>query len=152
MTCLHESSIGVTSHLHCSLHEVPTDSLCFLLLTGMPVCSCSDAATEADTNPDAGEEAAAAAAAAAAAHSKPQRQPPAQPAYPCRKSPGQLGSYKAASSSSNDQAAARQPSKRWGVAVPKDVLPYPKPQPAFPFVAVAVEPSAPLMPEEYPCA
>lgn len=108
--------------------------------------------TEADTNPEAPE---AAAAAAAASTVKLERQHPTQPAYLLRKAAGELGSYKATHSNSSDQEAAKAAkaaARRWGAPVPKDVLPYPKPQPAFPAVAVPVEPSAPLMPEEYPSA
>lgn len=59
-----------------------------------------------------------------------------------------------ASSSSNDQAASKKGSSRWVAPVRDAVQPYSKPPPAYPFVAVPVEPSAPLMtvPEEYPCA
>lgn len=107
--------------------------------------------SDADAAQDASE---------AAATPKSMRQPPVPPAYTCKKSPGQLGAY-CTTSSNSDQAAAKKSSSngssssksRW-IAPARDVVPYPKPQPAFPAVAVTVEPTAPLMPvpEEYPSA
>lgn len=102
--------------------------------------------SDASIDPDISEPAAAAAAAA-----KPHHTATVSPAYTCKKTAGQLTGY--STSSTSDQAAAKKASSRW-VAPVRDAAPYSKPPPAFPFVAVPVEPSAPLMtvPEEYPCA
>jgi hypothetical protein len=94
---------------------------------------------------------------------EPRRPVAVPPAYTCKKAPGQLGAYSTNSSnskqavaknSSGGSTAAGSSSRRWVLPAAKDVVPYPKPQPAFPATAVTVEPTAPLMPvpEEHPCA
>jgi len=104
---------------------------------------CSDNASEVDAAQDSLD---------SSPSPKAARTAPIPPAYTCHKAPGQLGCYNAAAttSSSSDQTEAKKPRSRW-VAPVRDVVPYPKPLPVFPAVAMAVQPSAPLMtvPEEH---
>lgn len=119
-------------------------------------CSCS-CCCYSDGVPDDAEAAQDVSATEAAAAPKVPRVPAA---YTCNKAPGQLGTvyYTTSSNGSSDQAGAKKPSSassRWAPPLAKDTAAYSRPQPAFPFVAVPVEPSAPLMPvpeEEYSCA
>lgn len=103
---------------------------------------CSDNASEVDAAQESLDSSPSPKAAATAA---------IPPAYTCRKAPGQLGGYNAAATtSSSDQTEVKKPHSRW-VAPVRDVVPYAKPLPAFPAIAMGVQPSAPLMtvPEEH---